>query len=186
MQRHRRAWRLQRGEVPVADALEILDALPSPDSCFSRLHQSLRTRLASEAAQWNTERQAGAAGPTALCGDTLVKFYLGKLDKHFEPYKQRGKLPEYEALSQAGGSPSEFLSDVGQLEPYIQATYPKAAIADRFVNRINQRKFARKVRRRTPGTVVGHAGKNCRVRRKRVQNLQLRPHSGLTHADSKR
>jgi len=98
LQRHRRAWRLQRGEVPVDDALEILDALPGPDSRFARWHQGLRPNLVIQATQWAAERGQGAAAPSPLCEDALVEFYLAKLEKHFEPHKQRGKLLEYEAL----------------------------------------------------------------------------------------
>lgn len=59
------------------------------------------------------------------------------LNKEFEPYKQRGKLLEYEALHQDGESPRRYLGDVRQLERIIEDTYPKQAIAERYVNRLD-------------------------------------------------
>ena len=137
LQRHRRAWRIPRGEVPVADALEILDALPTPESRFEVWHLNLKDSLEEEASQWNQERNPGTTGRNAICGETLIEFYIWKLDKQFEPYKQRGKLMEYEALWQAGQSPLRYLGDIRQLERYIEKTHHKQAIAERFVDRLD-------------------------------------------------
>lgn len=59
------------------------------------------------------------------------------LEAEFEPDKQWGKLMAYLALRQVGESPLHYLADVGQLETHIINSYPKRAIAERFVGRLD-------------------------------------------------
>lgn len=85
--------------------------------------------LVPEATQWHRGQQLGAAGPSLLCGETLLEFYLLQLNTEFDPCKQHGKLLEYEVLSLAGESPRCYLGDVRQLERFMEDSYPKHAIA---------------------------------------------------------
>lgn len=52
----------------------------------------------------------GAVAPMPLSVEVLLDDYVHLLEEHFEPYQLRGKLLEFESLSQAGaGCSSAFM-----------------------------------------------------------------------------
>ena len=99
--KHRRAWKYERGKMPVEDALELLDASPQPDSAFDTWHLSVRDTLLEQATQWHQQRQAGAAQPVPLDGESLIEYYFSLLETRFEPHKKRGKLRPARGVSAA-------------------------------------------------------------------------------------
>lgn len=78
-----------------------------------------------------------AAGPIPLHGEALLEYYFTLLEAELELDWQRGKLLAYNPLHQGRESPRRYLADTRLHEPHILDSYPKQAIAEQFVDRLD-------------------------------------------------
>ncbi|GIM02403.1 hypothetical protein Vretimale_7279, partial [Volvox reticuliferus] len=66
-------------------------------------------------------------------GETLVDFYVHKLEKHFEPEMVSSKVSQYIPLRQGTTLPKSYLRQVRELVPYIMEHYPLSTKERRYV-----------------------------------------------------
>ena len=79
--RHRQRLRLANGATVVADMVDILDAMPLPESTFEMWHKAKSPTLVADATAWHAARQQAAGGvAAALNGEALLEYYFSLLD----------------------------------------------------------------------------------------------------------
>ncbi|GIL84968.1 hypothetical protein Vretifemale_13607, partial [Volvox reticuliferus] len=100
-------FRYQRGQVPLEDAIDLLDGFPTPETPFYTWHKAFMRDAKDNATRWLRDK---SGKPDAqLDGESMLEYYLERLDSHFEPQRRNAKLIQYSRLRQDDMSPTSYL-----------------------------------------------------------------------------